>query len=187
MVFVHNNTTFVLNMNTFKIFIVAFCVFFVNISIAQSKDSLKNMPIVTDLSPDRVTFDSIKVSIHPPLHFTKLDSMYYGFFHLGANASIILAETEPVVYAMAPYYDAESFAKNGETLISKDTLYMHTGYWAYQYVLQFQLKDVLVERIFLIAGIEGKTVVIVANYPAEVHDLLYSVFIDSFKTIVIEK
>jgi len=156
-------------------------------SFAQSKDSLSMKSMMTDLSPKRVIFDSLKVSINPPLHFTKIDSVLYGFVHLGANSSLVIAETEPVVYAMAPYYTVENFAQQNETLISKDTLYMHTGYWAYQFVLQFKVEDVLVERIFLIAGIDGKTIVIAANYPAKVHDLLYPVFIESFKTIVIEK
>jgi hypothetical protein len=174
-------------MRAFKILIVIIIVLTGRQSLAQSKDSLFTKPLVNDLSLTRVTFDSLKVSINPPLHFTKIDSVLYGFIHLGANASLIIAETEPIVYAVAPYYTVENFARQNETLISKDTLYMHSGYWAYQFVLQFKVDDVLVERIFLIAGIDGKTIVVTANYPAKIHNLLYPVFIESLKTIIIEK
>jgi hypothetical protein len=174
-------------MKVLRFFIVLFVVFLAKPTFSQSRDTLIVSPLVTDLSPVRETFDSLKVFINPPLHFMKIDSVLTGFIHLGANASLILAETEPMVFAMAPYYTIESFATNSETLISKDTLYMNSGYFGYQFVLQFMVQDVLVERIMLIFSNDHTTIVAAANYPAKVHDVLYHVFIESFKTISVEK
>ena len=154
---------------------------------SQKTEPIKTDPISSDLNDIRTKFDSLRVSINPPLHFIKIDSLLFGFIHLGANASFVFAETDPIVYAVAPYYDSSSFAQNNETLISKDTLFMNNGYWGYQFVLQFMVQDRLVERIFFISGIDGRTIVVTANYPVEVHKLLYPVFIESLKTMIIEK
>lgn len=178
---------FVIKIKVVRLIILLLLVFVAKIGVSQTADSLRNLPITTNISPEKVFFDSLRISINPPMHFFKEDSIFSGFIHLGANASIIIAETEPIVYAVAPYYEAKNFAENNETLMSKDTLYLNNGYWAYQFVIQFIVQEVLVERILLIAGIDGRTIVVTGNYPVEVRNLLFPVFIESFKTLVIEK
>jgi len=182
--------------NKYLIVFLFFCSNFTLLSQSQfgpnplKKDSanyfFSDASFIKDLDSNSVYFDSLKVYINPPLHFKKVDTMITGFIHVGANASIILAKTTPILLAVAPFYDSTSFASQNETLVYKDTLTLNNNSFGFMFVLQFVHQDVEVERIMLVTGNQKESFVATATYPKSVHNLLFPVFIESFKTIKLE-
>ncbi len=141
---------------------------------------------IKDLDTNTAYFDSLGVYMNPPLYFKKVDTMITGFIHVGANASIFLAKTTPILLAVAPFYDSLSFASQNEILVKKDSLTINNGTFGFMFVLQFVYQEVEVERIMLVTGNQKESFVATATYPKAVHSLLYPVFIESFKTIKLE-
>jgi hypothetical protein len=152
-----------------------------------SKNFLGDASYIKDLEETPVYFDSLNVYINPPKHFRKADTIFNGFIHVGANSSIMLSKAHPVLLAVAPFYDSLSFTQQNETLIFKDTLFLNNGKFGFLFVVEFEFRDVPMQRISLITGNKEETFVAVATYPKMVSQLLYPVFIESFKTIKIEE
>ncbi len=162
-------------------------------TVQVKKDSLKHSVLffdadyIKDLESEPVFFDSLNVFINPPKYFKKVDTIFNGFIHIGANASIVLAKTTPILLAVAPFYDSTSFASQKETLLFKDTLTLDNGLLGYMFVVNFIHDDVEVERILYVTGNSEYSFVATATYPKSTHSLLYPVFLASFKTIKFEE
>lgn len=179
-------------------------VFMLNVfsSFSQSQDSLlinvdsisvdsaykyQDVSYAQDLSAETQIFDSLHLSIRPPLYFMKLDSMVFGFVHLGANSSIMINEVEPIVLGIAPYYNEKSFTDIKQELVQKDTLFMNDGSWGYFFVVNFTEQNKDFQRIILITPSKSKAIVVMANYPIEIREMLHPIFIESLKTLKVER
>jgi len=171
-------------------------------SVAQSSDTLQvnvdsisvdsaykyqDVSYVQDLNPVIQSFDSLHISIQPPLYFMKLDSVIHGFVHLGANASIMVNEVEPIILGIAPYYTEKNFEDIHQKLIKKDTLYMNDGSWGFLMIVQFMEAETNFERIVLVTPSKNKAIVVMASYPLEIRQMLQPIFLESLKTLKVER
>ena len=144
----------------------------------------QDIQYVKDLQDSIAYFDSLNVGIFPPKYFIKMDSLMSGFIHLGANASLVLAETNPILLGIAPYYSNSDFEKNNQELVSKDSLYLDNKALSFFFVIRFTQNNVEFERLLLITpSINKQALVAFANYPYKDRDIFYPVFYKSLKTI----
>ena len=134
-----------------------------------------------------IKMPNTSVTITPPEHFI-MSNQFAGFIHMATGSTILVQETEGVPFV---YYKgenaSENFEKQGVTLVEERTLKTNSGKPCYAYVLSFKVeesgKEVVFERILLLTGDYNKTIMLNANYPVIVKELIFEVLMNSLLSV----
>lgn len=134
-----------------------------------------------------VEIGNTSITIAPPAHFVKSET-FPGFLHPGTAASILVKHSVGVPFVHYTGTEAkDNFEKQGLTVVSEEELKTNSGKKAFLYVLSFTVeeneKEMVFERMIFLTGDYNNTVMLNANYPQIVRELLYEVLKESLLTV----
>jgi len=154
------------------------CIFFFSSSFTYSQK-------IGASEPTKVPNTSITIT--PPEHFM-MSNQFSGFIHAGTGSTILIQEKIGIPFV---YYKGENakenFESQGVTLVEERALKTNLGKPCYVYVLSFKVieaeKEIVFERILLLTGDYNNTIVLNANYPVMVKEVIFEVLMNSLLSV----